>query len=168
MGFSDLLKQYLGGATAPVNADAADHYREIAAAAPASVVSEGIAAAMRSDQTPPFGQMVSQMFNNATPEQRSAMLNQLLGSLDPKVAASLGGPLGALVQGAGGGNITPQQASTITPEQVQQAATHAEQHAPSIIDTMSDFYAQHAGLVKTLGSAALTIALAKMANRTHA
>jgi len=75
---------------------------------------------------------------------------------------------GALVQGAGGAPITPQQASTITPEQVQQAATHAEQHAPSIIDTMSDFYAQHAGLVKTLGSAALTIALAKMANRTHA
>lgn len=166
MGFADLLKQYLGGANAPVNADVADHYHEVAAAAPASVVSEGIAAAMRSDQTPPFGQMVSQMFNNATPEQRSAMLNQLLGSLDPKVAASLGGPLGALVQG-GAPNITPQQASTITPDQVQQAAAQAEQHAPSIIDTMSDFYAQHAGLVKTLGSAALTIALAKMANRTH-
>jgi hypothetical protein len=29
---------------------------------------------------------------------------------------------------------------------------------------MSDFYAQHSGLVKTLGGAALTIALAKMAD----
>ena len=42
-------------------------------------------------------------------------------------------------------------------------ATHAEQHSPGIIDKMSGFYAQHPGLIKTLGGAALTIALAKMA-----
>jgi hypothetical protein len=33
-----------------------------------------------------------------------------------------------------------------------------------MIDQMSAFYAQHTRLVKTLGGAALTIALAKMAN----
>ena len=55
------------------------------------------------------------------------------------------------------------QASQLTPGQVQAIATHAEQHSPGIIDKMSGFYAQHPGLVKTLGSAPLSIALAKMA-----
>jgi hypothetical protein len=47
---------------------------------------------------------------------------------------------------------------------VQQIAAHAEQRNPSIIDKMGNFYAEHPGLVRTLGSAALTIALAKIAN----
>ena len=46
---------------------------------------------------------------------------------------------------------------------MQAIATHAEQHSPGIIDKLSGFYAQHPGLIKTLGSAALSIALAKMA-----
>jgi hypothetical protein len=55
------------------------------------------------------------------------------------------------------------QASQLAPEQVQAIASHAEQHIPGIIDKMSGFYSQHPALVKTLGSAALTIALARMA-----
>jgi len=60
--------------------------------------------------------------------------------------------------------MSARQATELTPEQVQQIANHAEQYNPSVVDQMSDFYAKHSGLVKTLGSAALTIALAKMAN----
>jgi hypothetical protein len=63
--------------------------------------------------------------------------------------------------------VSPQQASQVTPEQVQDIATHAEQHSPGIVDQLSSFYAQHTGLVQTLGSAALAIALAHMANRTR-
>ena len=101
------------------------------------------------------------------------MLNQLLGGMGPSVLASLtggagGGALGGLMAklslGGTPASITPEQASQFTPEQVQQIATHAEQHNPSIVDKMSDFYAQHAGLVKTLGGAVLAIALAKMAH----
>ena len=51
---------------------------------------------------------------------------------------------------------------------MQVIASHAEQHNPGIIDSLSSFYAEHPGLVKTLGSAALTIALAKMAQRSNA
>jgi hypothetical protein len=61
--------------------------------------------------------------------------------------------------------VTPEQAGAVTPDQVQQAVTHAEQQNPSIVERVSDFYAQHPALVQTLGSAALTIALAKMAQR---
>ena len=50
---------------------------------------------------------------------------------------------------------------------VQQMAAHAEKANPSIIESCSAFYAQHATLVKTLGGAALTIAMAKVAERQH-
>jgi hypothetical protein len=61
--------------------------------------------------------------------------------------------------------VTPQQASQISPQQVQDLANHAEKSNPDIFDKLGGFYAEHPQLVKTLGSAALTIALAKMANR---
>jgi hypothetical protein len=51
---------------------------------------------------------------------------------------------------------------------VQQLAAHAEKADPSIIDKASSFYAEHPTLVKTLGGAALTIAMAKMAEKRNA
>ena len=84
--------------------------------------------------------------------------------------SSAGGAAIASVLGKSAGNstetITPEQASQLTPEQVQQMADHAQQNNPSIVDHMSDFYAQHSGLIKTLGGAALAIALAKIADRS--
>ena len=74
----------------------------------------------------------------------------------------------APVLGKSAGNsteaITPEQASQLTPVQVQQMADHAQQNNPSIVAHMSDFYAQHSGLIKILGDAALAVALAKMAD----
>ena len=67
--------------------------------------------------------------------------------------------------GGTGAQLTPEQAQKISPEVVQQLGAHAEKSNPSIIDSVSSFYAQHAGLVKTLGGAALTVALAKVAER---
>jgi hypothetical protein len=168
-----LLQQYLGAGAAQPAAAAPDHFHQAAQAAPPDVVSHGLAEAFRSDQTPPFGQMVGQLFAQGTPDQKAGMLQQLLGSLNPAALTALGGTgaLGSLL--AAGSSTTPgaisaQQASELSPGQVQQIAAHAEQQNPSVIDTMSNFYAQHSGLVKTLGSAALTIALAKMANRMKA
>ena len=136
---------------------------------------ELLSAMFHSDQTPPFGQITGQLFGQANPNQQAGMLNRILGSLGPGVLASLvngaqGAGLGAILgQLTHGGTapaaITPDQASRLTPEQVQVIASHAEQHNPGIVDEMSGFYAQHAGLIKTLGGAALTIALAKMAER---
>ena len=96
------------------------------------------------------------------------MLNQILGSLGPGVLSSLsGGALGGLAGALGGARpqVTPEQASQISPQQVQDLANHAEKTSPDIFDKLGSFYAEHPQLVKTLGSAALTIALAKMANR---
>jgi hypothetical protein len=67
--------------------------------------------------------------------------------------------------GAGNTQLTPEQAQQLSPEAVQQLAAHAEKTNPSVIDSISNFYAQHTTLVKTLGGAALTVALAKVAER---
>ncbi len=172
MGFdlSGLLSQFVSNGTA---SNAPDHFEQVAQTASPQLVSQGLSAMFHSDQTPPFGQMAGQLFGQANPNQQAGMLNQLLGSMGPSVLASLAsqasggalsGLLGNLTHGGGApAVVTPEQASQIAPEQVQQIASHAEQHIPGIIDRMSGFYAEHPGLIKTLGGAALTIALARMA-----
>lgn len=59
--------------------------------------------------------------------------------------------------------VTSEQAAAVSAQQVQEVVREAEKQNPAIIDRVSQFYAQHPGVVKTLGAAALTIALAKMA-----
>lgn len=170
-----LLQKYMGGNASSDPNEAVDHFHQVAQSASPDDISQGLAAAFRSDATPPFGQMAGQLFGQANPNQQAGMLNQLLGGMGPSVLASLaggagggalGGMLGQLSRGGTPAPITPDQASQFTPEQVQVIANHAEQHNPGIVDKMSDFYAQHTGLVKTLGGAVLAVALAKMANRT--
>ena len=50
----------------------------------------------------------------------------------------------------------------------RQALMEAKAADPSIVDKVSGFYAQHTTLCKTLGGAALSICLAKVAQRTQA
>jgi hypothetical protein len=177
MGFDlgSLLSQFVGGANP---AATPDQFHEVAQNAPPDLLSQGLSAMFRSDKTPAFGEMAGQLFGQANPGQQANMLNQLLSGMGPSVLASLlggsgggalGGILGQFTQGGAAAPVlTPEQASQLTPEQVQVIASHAEQHNPGIIDKMSSFYAEHPGLIKTLGSAALTIALAKMAESPRA
>lgn len=175
----NLLQQYLGGAAAP-SADASAHFGDVARNASPDLISQGLAAAFRSDATPPFAQMAGQLFGQSNPAQQAGLLNELLAGMGPAVLASLvnggggsgagtlGGILGQLTGGDPSARITPAQASTLSPEQVQVIAAHAEQRNPGIVEMISGFYAEHPTLVKTLGSAALSIALAKMAEHSRA
>ena len=133
------------------------------------MIAEGLSAVFHSDQTPAFGNLVGSLFSQSNGDQKAGMLNQLLASVGPGVLAQLGGG-GMLASLLGGGatQVTPQQAQSISPEVVQQLATHAEKADPSIVEKASAFYAQHTSLVKTLGGAALSIALAKVAERQKA
>lgn len=188
--FNSLLRQYVDG---PATATAAseEHFQQVAQNAPPELVSQGLAAAFRSDATPAFGQMAGQLFGQSSPNQQAGMLNQLISGMGPSVLASLfnrgGGPggLGGILGGLGGGGLgallgqltgggaagpsaavptlTPEQASTLTPEQVQDIATHAEESNPGIVDQISRFYAEHPTLVKAMGGVAMSIALSKMA-----
>ena len=167
--FGGLLQQYLGGSQ---NAGARpgqleEDFHQVAQNAPTATVGGGLADAFRSDQTPPFSQMIGQLFGNGNSQQKAGMLNEMLGSLPPGILASLGGGLGGLL-GARGGSapaITPEQADQIDPQQVEQIAQQAQQQDPSIMDRMGNFYAAHPTLVRTIGSAALAIAMSKIAER---
>jgi hypothetical protein len=165
---NDVLKKYSGTGT-PNATDASQHFDQVAQAAPQNVVAEGLTEVFRSNQTPAFGNLVGQLFNNSTGEQKAGMLNQLLSSVGPGALAQLAGG-GALASLLGGVNkeLTPDQAQNVSPDLVQQLAAHAENKDPSIVEKASAFYAQHPTLVKTLGGAALSIALAKVAERQKA
>jgi predicted lipid-binding transport protein (Tim44 family) len=174
MGFDlgGLLQQYLGG-NAASSEDTENHFKQVSQNAPTDLLSQGLAAMFRSDQTPAFGQLAGQLFGQSNPNQQAGMLSQLLGNLGPGVltslvggasGAGLAGILGKLTQGGNSTTITPEQASQLSPEQVQELASHAEKHTPSVVDSVSSFYAEHSGLLNTLGSAALAVTLAKMAS----
>lgn len=162
-----LLQQYLGGVQNPKPDQLNDDFDQVAQNAPPAAVGQGLSEAFRSDQTPPFAEMIGKLFGNANSQQQAGMLSQLISGLSPALLASVAGGLGGLLRGNNGPTpaITPEQAAQLTPEQVQQIADRAEQQNPGIIDKMSDFYAEHPGLVKTIGSAALAIALAKIAEK---
>ena len=157
MGLLDILQQITGAGGNP-----ADHFDRVAEQASPDELGRGLAAAMRSDETPPFGSMIGQMFGQSSPTQQAGVLNQILGSLGPAALSGLaGGALGRIL-GPGTTQVTPEQASQLSPTQVTEIAAHAEQAQPGIVDQVSQFYAQHSGLIKTLGGAVLVATLAKM------
>src|SRR5271170_2118770 len=163
----DLLRHYTsGGAAAQPAPDVNAHFDQVAQAAPLSTIAEGLTAAFNSDKTPAFGQMLSTLFNNSTGDQKAGMLNQLLSSVPPGTLSQVLSAAGlAGLTGAGNTQLTPDQAEKLTPEAVQQLATHAQNSNPSVVESVSNFYAQHTTLIKTLGGAAMTVALAKVAER---
>ena len=63
--------------------------------------------------------------------------------------------------------MTPDAADQITPQDVEEIAREAEKKDPSVIDRISDVYAQQPQLLKVLGGAALAIALGQMAQKRN-
>jgi hypothetical protein len=167
---SVVLKQYANSsASGQINENVNDHFDQVAQAVPSSSLADGLAAAFRSNSTPGFGQMLGGLFNQSNGDQKAGILNQLVASAAPGALSQLagGGGLAALL-GGGVSRLTSEQAQSVSPDLVQQLATHAEKNDPSLIDKASAFYSQHPALVKTLGGAALTIAMAKMAEKHNA
>jgi hypothetical protein len=164
-----LLQQYGGMSPEQAPADAANHFEQVATVAPRQTVAEGLSEAFRSNQTPAFGSMLSNLFGQSDPHQRAGLLNTLISAVGPGVLASAlsrggnGGGLSNLIRA--GQPVTPEQASQIPPEAIHHMAAEAEKKNPSVIDRVSEFYADHPTLVQTLGAGALAVALGKMGNR---
>ena len=177
---SGVLQQYSGAGAAPARSSVPDDFDQIAQTAPKAELADGLAAAFRSDETPDFGQMAGQLFSNSNGQQRAGILNTLLRTAGPMILsqvlsrqASSGGRggLSSLIDLLRGGHeteVTPEQADQIPAGAVEEVAAQAEKKDPSVIDQVSKFYAEHPTLVKTLGAAALTIALTKIAQRQQA
>jgi hypothetical protein len=108
--------------------------------------------------------MLANLFSQSDPNQRAGVLNRLLSSIGPGAMSDLPG-LGSLSFLLSGGSVTPEQAQKASPAQVEQMAAHAEKQNPSIVDEVSNFYAQHPLVMKAAGGLALSIALQHMLRR---
>jgi hypothetical protein len=166
MGILDILQQYANPSAAPTD-NVHEHFDQVAQQASPQDLGSAVAAAFRSDATPPFGQMIGNLFNQSNPQQRAGILNQLVQVLGSGALSSIAGGTLANAVGGGGGStapatITPEQASQISPSQASAIAETAQKTDPSILDRAGEFYAQHPQLVKGLGAAALAIALGKL------
>jgi hypothetical protein len=156
MGILDTLSQALGGG------NNSPQFDQIAQNAPTEVLAKGLAAAFGSEQTPAIGEMAGQLFGQSNSTQQAGMLNQLIGALGPTVMAGLAGGVLGKVMNPGQTQITPEQAQQLTPEQVQAVVNHANEVHPGVADQLGQFYAQHRGLINTLGGIAASVAMMKM------
>jgi hypothetical protein len=159
-----LLQQYASGNAPAGNVE--DHFDQVAHSVPCSSMASGLAAAFRSGDTAPFSQMASQLFANGNGGQQASMLNTLMATAGPAILSSFGGShaggaLGSLLQ-SGQTQVTPEQAAAVSPDEVQALAEHVHQHDPSIIDRVSEVYAEHPTLIKSLGVAAMAIMMKRM------
>jgi hypothetical protein len=153
----DVLNQALGGQ------QGAPQFSDVAQEAPSDALAKGLSAAFASNQTPDIGSMVSQLFGQSNGTQQAGMLNQLLGTLGPGVMAGLAGGVLGNVMKPGQTQITPSQASQLSPQQVQEVVNHADDvHPGGVADELGQFYAQHRSLVNTLGGVAATVAMMKI------
>lgn len=159
-----LLQQYANPSAVGNSPNASQDFAQVAQTASPSHVAGGLAEAFRSNQTPPFAQMLTTLFSNSNGQQRAGILNHLLSSTG---AAGNPGMLGGLAGLLGGGSqVTPEQAQQVPPEAVHNLAQQAEQKDPSIIDKASSFYAQHPTLVQGLGAASLAMIMSHMSRNT--
>jgi hypothetical protein len=165
-----LLQQYARGSVPAGNVE--DHFDQVAQAVPSSSLAEGLAAAFRSGETAPFAQMASQLFANGNGGQQASMINTLLSTAGPGILQSFlsnnpSGAIGSLIQ-SGQTTVTPEQAASIPPEEVQALAEHVHNNDPSIVDRISEVYAEHPTLIKSLGALALSIAVKKISESHNA
>ena len=156
MGLLDMLAQAIGGG------NSSQQFNEVAQNAPSDLLAKGLAAAFRSDQTPAIGNMVGELFARSNGSQQAGMLNQLMGALGPTVMAALAGGTIGKIMSPGQTQITPEQAQQLSPQQVQDVVNHANEVHPGVAEHLGEFYAQHKGLINTLGGIAATVAMMKM------
>jgi len=141
----------------PNSAQIDTRFEEVAKVAPQSAIATGLAEAFRSDQTPPFAEMVSNLFSQSDGRQKAGLIEQLVGSFGQNFLTKLG---------ITNSENVVESATQVSPEKLKNEVALAEKNDPSIVDTVSDFYSQQPELVKGLGGVALMIMLAKMAKKS--
>lgn len=175
MGLLDeLLAQVASGVAPEQDVDRA--YDEVARSVPQDSLADGLKYAFNSDRTPPFEQMLGALFGQSNPDQKAALINQILATVGPAIVAQVLSRLGSAAPASSVSNaasaaasavgseepMTPQQARDIPLEAIEVLAHEAAQKDPSIVDLAAGFFAQHPTLVKTLGAGALAILMSRI------
>jgi hypothetical protein len=167
MGWTDelgqVLQNVLGGKASETDIHSA--FDKVAGAAPQGALAESISHVFNSDQTPPFEQMLGGLFGQSSPDQKAALLNQVLAGLGPAAGNVLGGlgGLGGLASVLqGGGTVSAAQAQEVNPQAIEGLARKAREINPGIVDAVSGFYAKNPQLVKAIGAGALALLMTKL------
>ena len=173
MGLLDFLARYHPPGEIPPPQVLEDFDRVSNEASPEDI-EVGLEDAFNSDVTPPFEQMVGQLYDESDDDTRASLLNEIIASMggSNQVAnavggGALGGVLGGLLRRGGQGNprISPADARSIPPRDIEVAAAEARRQNPGVVQQISRFYARHPQLVQVLGQAALSILMSGMARR---
>jgi len=165
MGMMDILGRY-AERRAPPQVDIQHDFEEVAHEAGPDAMQDGIAEAFRSDETPPFEEMVAQLFEGSEPHVRAGLLDNLLAGLKP-TSMGAGGLSDIWRRYAAGARVSPDRAARVDPAEVQEVARQARKQNPGVLERVSRFYARYPDLVRSLGEVAMGIALSRMAQRTH-
>jgi hypothetical protein len=166
MGLMDILAQYAGQAASSAQSQpqqsAHDDFTQVASQASPELLGGGIAQALQGGSAG-FESSIAKLFENSDPQQRTGLLQRLIQAAGPTVLSSFaGGALSHLAQP--GATARQSDANAITPSQAGELAGAARQSNPGIVSELGSFYSQHPTLVKTLGAAALAMAMSHMAN----
>ncbi len=140
----NLVGKYKGGQDHP---DAHGDFDSVAGAVPKDALASGLAAAFRSDRTPPFASLVGTLFRSAGGMERAGLMS---------ILASAAGP--ALVQKI----IGRPDARDAKPEDVEKLASEAEHADPGVVERLTGFVAENPALAKSLGGGFLGIAMSKL------
>jgi hypothetical protein len=166
---TDIMDKYGSDQTQAVPSSVEADFDRLTQHAPPNAVSDGLAEAFRSNQTPPFGNMLSELFRRSPATQKTSVLNTLVSALGPTLVAQMlarhGAARAAKEVETRQNGISPEVADEVPATSIEEIAKEAEQRDPSIIDRISKFYAEQPALLKTLGGLALTVAMAKVAQR---
>lgn len=163
LDIANMLRTYAGVSAAAPPSSTQEDFAQAAQHAPQEHLASGLASAFQSNETPPFSQMIGQLFAHSNGQQQAGILNELLRTAGP----SLGGnPLIRELSGLlGGATVTPQQAQQVSPQTVQKLAEHAQQEDPSVVQRAGEFYAQHPQLVQVLGASALALVMSHLSQK---
>ena len=167
MGMMDILGRYADTRRAPPPMEIEHDFEEVSHEAGPDAIQDGIAEAFRSGDTPPFEEMVAHLFENSEPHVRAGLLDNLLAGLRPSTGDARGALADVWRRYSAGARVNPDRAAQVDPHEVQEVARQARLQNPGVLERVSRFYARHPELVRTLGNAAMGIALSKMARRRH-
>jgi hypothetical protein len=148
-----LLNQYAGGHAAASEAEAHQHYDQIAGAVPPHELAPTIGPALSTLPPNEVRDRVGASAAKMTTQQRGSMVQNILAGLGPQVA----GVLSSL----GLNPSLAQNPESATPADAGALAAHVQQERPAVFNQAMAFYAQHPMLVKTLG----TVAIARIAQQ---
>lgn len=170
MGLLDVLNQYAHADRPPPNVF--DDFDQVASEADPDDLTQGLTEAFESDETPPFEQMLGQLYERSDENTRAGVLNEILGSLGGGAAGGLGGAiaggvLGNVLRRMGDGrpHVSASDARAIPAQDIQLAAAEARRRNPGVVEKVSRFYARNPRLVQVLGQAALGVLMRGMARR---